>query len=119
MWATIDRGIWNFRNDVVASKKANGPDDLTEEAVKEMEVWVQLHNLPPKTLTSEGVGLLFSTVGWVLSEVKEIHINGQKSYKAKLGLALDRPLQDRIETRHPEGGHMLLALVYEKVRKAC
>jgi Domain of unknown function (DUF4283) len=90
LWATIDKGIWNYRNEVVVVQKGESTTDLEEDKVQRLKLWVQMHNLPHRVLTLEGVGLLFSEVGPLLSEIKDIRVNGKAAYKAKVTLDLNK-----------------------------
>jgi hypothetical protein len=89
------------------------------ERIKEIEVWVQIHNVPQEVLTLDDIELLFQSLGTLLFQVKEIHIQGRRAYKAKDMLQLDNSLRDRVEVQHPEGGVMCLPLVCEKIYRTC
>jgi hypothetical protein len=59
MWEVLGKGIWNYRSEVVALQKVTKTTDLTVKRIKEMKVWVQIHNVPQEVLTLEGIELLF------------------------------------------------------------
>jgi hypothetical protein len=66
----------------VALRKANGQADLTMVFIKSVEVWIQLHYLPPEVFSLEGVALLIGSIDMILSEVCEFFMNN-KVYKVK------------------------------------
>jgi Domain of unknown function (DUF4283) len=119
MWEVLSKGIWNYRSEVVALQKVTKATYLIVERIKEIKVWVQIHNVPQKVLMLGDIELLFRSLGTLLFEVKEIHIQDRRAYKAKDMLQLDNSLRDRVEVQHPEGGVMCLPLVCEKIYRAC
>jgi Domain of unknown function (DUF4283) len=119
MQTTLDKGSWSYKTDIVALRPAHAPGDLTADYVQSLEIWVQLHQLPPEALTTEGIGIMMGSLGTLLSEVSEFFYNGKKVYKAKVLFPLGQPLTDRITTIHPEMGVLTAYVVYEKVHRAC
>jgi Domain of unknown function (DUF4283) len=115
----ITRGSWNYRADLVALKKAEGPSDLNSEFVQSMELWVQLHRVPPEVFSEEGLAMLAMKVGTPMSDVQRVMIGGQRCYKVKVILPIKAPLQDRLIINHPRMGQIVIALVYERVNRAC
>jgi hypothetical protein len=47
------------------------------------------------------------SIGTMLPEVREIFQNGRKFYKAKVLVPLDKPLKDRLSTKHPTLGRIM------------
>lgn len=72
--AVMDRGILNYKTDAVALRRVYGPSQLDASHVTFMEVWTQLHRIPPEALSMEGVLMLAGKLGTPLSEVKESKI---------------------------------------------
>jgi Domain of unknown function (DUF4283) len=117
LYAVIDRGVWSYRNEVVAPRQAQGPESLI--TVSDMEVWVQMHHVLAEAFTEQGLVMLAGKIGTPISEVREVFINGDKCYKIKVKCPIKDPLKDRLITQHPELGGITILLVYEKVQKVC
>jgi hypothetical protein len=67
-----------------------------------------------------GLELLVGAVGTsIISEVQEINVNGELCYKVKVKMLISGQLKDRLITRHPSLGRVVIPLVYEKVQRAC
>jgi Domain of unknown function (DUF4283) len=119
MCNVIDKGVWTYKNDLIAFKQASKPNDLTPEFVQAAEMMVQLHNLPPETFSQEGLLLIMQAVGTVLTEVTDFIQNGKKVYRAKVLITLNQPLKDKVIVSHPTLGPITTYLLYERLHRAC
>jgi Domain of unknown function (DUF4283) len=119
MCEVVTKGIWTYRNDVVALKQAYSSMDLTTEYVQLFEIWVQLHNIPAAAVTHEGIWHVMSSIGTPMTEVQTAYTNGKHTYRARLIMPIDKPLKDRVTIKHPELGRLTALIVYERVNRAC
>jgi Domain of unknown function (DUF4283) len=115
----VVRGIWAFRNDVVALKQAHNSRDLTTEFVDVFEAWVQLHNIPTESVTQEGILHMMRSISTPMTEVQPVIINSKQAYKARLLIPINKPLKDRVMVKHPILGRITALVVYERVARAC
>jgi Domain of unknown function (DUF4283) len=118
MYNVLDKGIWTYRTELVALRRATKPADLTQEFVHSAELVVQLHNIPPETFSPQGIYHMMESTGTVLTEVSDFLLNGKKVYRAKVLLPLNQPLKDRIVTSHPDLGLITSYIVYERLNRA-
>lgn len=110
----LHRGLWTYREDAIATKRAYGPEDLKSPKVDRIELTTQWHRIPLETVKKEGVRLLAEEMGTPLSEVTEVCNAGTKFYKIKLLLPLDKPLSDKREVAHLVLGTFTAYIVYER-----
>lgn len=115
----LNRGIWTYRNDIVILKRLNGPADLTYPTVDNMEIWVQIHRAPTGAFTKEGILQMINTIGTPMSRVSESLSFGQKIYRAKILLPIDKEMKDHLDIAHPQRGTVRVYLVYERLTTIC
>jgi Domain of unknown function (DUF4283) len=113
----IDRGGWLYRSEVVVVKAIGGPCDLQQQLVTHMKVWVQLHGIPPGSLTSAGILSLIEKVGQPMSDIKEVFTNGVRFNKVRVSLDIVTDLKKKIVASHRDTGKFIVYLVYERVQK--
>jgi hypothetical protein len=58
MLAISDKEVWTYKGDTLVLKLPRGLGDLTTEFVDTIEIWLQLHHVPPTIFTTEGLKLL-------------------------------------------------------------
>jgi Domain of unknown function (DUF4283)/Zinc knuckle len=119
MHNVLNKGIWTYRTELVALRRATKPADLTQEFVHSAELVVQLHNIPPETFSPQGIYLMMESTGTVLTEVSDFLLNEKKVYRAKVLLPLNQPLKDCIVTSHSDLGLITSYIVYERLHRAC
>lgn len=116
----LGRGIWTYKQDVVALKRIQGQADLGKPEVKQMELWCQWHRIPHESVTHEGLLMVAqSKVGVPLSDVEETFLGGQKFYRNNMLLPIDAALKDKVSITHPNIGTFNAYLVYERVNRIC
>ena len=115
----INRGLWNYREDVIAIKRVQGPEDLEAPKVDHIEINTQWHHIPTEAVKKEGVRLMAEQIGQPISEVTETCVSGNRVYKVRMLLPLDKPLKDSLEVNHPTMGVFKTLIVYERVNRIC
>lgn len=115
----LHRGLWTYREDAIAIRRAHGPSDLESPKVDRVEITTQWHQIPLEIVKKEGIMLLAEEVGTPISEVTEVFIEGSRCYKIKISVPIDKPLMDRREITHPTLGTFTALIVYERVNRMC
>lgn len=100
----MNRGIWLYRGDAVITRRVEGPADLENRTVEEMEVVVQFHRIPSEVLSYEGIMQLAEQLGSPMSEVTETFLGNMNFYKVKVKMSVENPLPDTLEAEIPELG---------------
>lgn len=90
----LHRGLWNYREDAIATRRIYGPANLEAPEVKHVAINTQWHKIPIDGVTKEGILNLAEKLGTPLSEVTETCIAGSRCYKVIFLLPIDKPLQD-------------------------
>lgn len=115
----LQRGIWTYRSDSVILKRVQGQNDLEDPKVEEAEVWTQWYRIPPAAVSQMGLSMLAQRIGTPLSDATEIFARGQKFYKIKMLINVDRPLQDHLDVLNPTIGNFTTYITYEKMPRIC
>lgn len=113
MTKVLRRGTWNYRMDAVVIRQIRGPPDLIQPAVSAMDVWVQWHRIPSEAVSHSGILKLAKRLGTPISAINEAVFGGSKFQKVRLRMDIDKPLQDKLEVRHPSLGVFSVFLTYE------
>jgi Domain of unknown function (DUF4283) len=49
---------WNYRLDLVVIKSVHAAVDLKPDFISYVDIWLQLYNIPPKTVSTSGLLLI-------------------------------------------------------------
>lgn len=100
-------------------KRKPTQSDLTSPHVPDMETWVQLHNIPAGTITGEGIQLLATDLGTPMTEPTASFIDGNKYYKIKVLMPMEKPIKEKLRITHQQIGTITIHVVYERLSKIC
>lgn len=92
-----------------------GPTDLQDPKVAHVEVWVQLHGVPPEILSLEGILMLVRHMGTSMTDVRETYTNETRYMKVRILIPIESSLNDMITTKHLTSGRIVVSLVYERL----
>lgn len=115
----LNKGIWNYRGEVVALQRVRDQSDILNPSVTHMEMWTQMHRIPHRIVSNEGIKIIAQSVAPTLSQVSETFVGGSKHYKVKLKLPIDLPLPEIAPAHHPLIGDFKVYLVYERLSRIC
>lgn len=115
----MHKGLWNYKEDAITTKRVHGPEDLEELTIENIEINTQWHHIPPEAVKKEGVSLMAEKIGVPISEVTDFCLSGNRVYKIRILLPLDKPLQNTLEVTHPTLGKFIAHIVYERVDRFC
>lgn len=105
--------------DAIAIRRAHGPEDLEDPKVTSIEINTQWHRIPAGAVKNEGVVAMAEQIGTTLTEVTNSCIAGNRVYKVKLLLPIEKPLKDTLVVTHPTLGSITAYIVYERVSRLC
>lgn len=115
----LHEGPWTYRQDLLLTVECASDEEVDEGRLTHVELWVQFHNLPPKSLTEKGINILTDQVGIAISVPALSSYGGKEYLRAKIMMPLSKPLRDKITTTNLVIGESITHLVYEKVRRIC
>ena len=120
-WKRImEDGPWLFRGCALMLEEYDGATPLPSVEPNRVQVWIQIHKIPPLYRTEKILKQLAGKVGEVISvEMKAIPTSGGDFHRARVNLLASKPLT-RFVTLAPEGQESMLLLVqYEKMAQFC
>lgn len=115
----FNRGIWTYRGDVVALKRVENAHELIAPTIEHMDIWIQYHRVPPRSVSTDGVLLMARQIGVPTSGVIATTMGGNKFYRIKTRIPIDRKLQGTLHVDHSILGPIVIYLSYEKVNRFC
>ena len=116
----MEEGPWLFRECALMLERFDGATTIPTVIPNKVEVWIQIHRIPPLYRTEAILKQLAGKVGEVVKvELKVISAEDGEFQRARVKLTAGRPLM-RVVTLSPEGlQSMLMQVKYEKAPKFC
>lgn len=119
MEEVIHREPWTYRNDVVSVRRVCDQEEVNSSSTMKVELWTQLHNIPPELMTDKGARYIANRLGPRISEVRPAMVTGKPFYRVKVAYELGVPMQDVLKIHHEVLGEKIIHLVYEKAHRIC
>lgn len=119
MLEVLNRQPWTYRQDLIAMTKVSKQSDLNEEFVDKVEIWTQLHNIPPECISETGLRLVAERLGLLTSDVLSASMGGRQYSRVRVAYPIDQPLNDHLSVTHPVIGELKIHLHYERVNRVC
>lgn len=102
--AVMNRDPWLFRGDIIAMRRARGQEDLSIDFIQMVDLWTQLHNIPPESVNKEGICHFASSLGKTVSDARLTSQNGKVFWRIRISLPIDKALQDTKPMNQPRWG---------------
>jgi hypothetical protein len=120
-WKKItEEGPWLFRGSALMTEPFDGTTMVPSVVPHKVQVWIQIHRIPPRYRTKDIITQLASRVGEVLTvEMAAVPSEAGEFHRARVSLDSLKPLT-RFTSLTPEGqGRMFLQVQYEKMPRHC
>jgi hypothetical protein len=120
-WQRImDHGPWLFRECALMLEKFDGSTTVPAVLPSKVQVWIQIHKIPPSYRTEEILRQLASRVGEVERvETKIVSSANGDFHRARVKLDATKPLL-RLVSLSPEGcDSIFMQVKFEKISKFC
>lgn len=116
----IEGGPWSFEQNLLVYHKMQEMEDAHQVVLNEVEVWVQVHDIP-KGFISENI--LMSIGGSIGKYVKSDSANFDGTWKAyvriRVILNIEKPLKRRMKIKREGGNWSWVNFKYERMGNFC
>jgi hypothetical protein len=120
-WKRImEEGPWLFRDCALMVEEFDGATTVPSVIPNRVQVWIQIHKIPPLYRTESILKQLASKVGEVSKvEMKVASYGNGEFHRARVKLNADSPLM-RLVSLSPEGSESLfMQVLFEKMPRFC
>lgn len=116
----VEGGPWSFEQGMLVFKQLVGNEDPKEIILNEVDIWVQIYDLPKGFLPETILQSIANFIG-VFVKSDPANINGvwKSYYRIRVRMDVSKPLKRRMKIKREDGDWSWINFKYEKLSTFC